>query len=269
MDFFSGNHFSLAGTYPEHVETTRHVPLYYGIQYTHSGRIYVKIDDGPRYEEDGPCVFITHPGPMFEYGSIDGQPRHHHFICFHGPRIQHYIDSGLLSLSVGNPLIKVNYPELFHNTVTELTTMINGLGINPDRMVLKLEDLLLQIHEQSGGTHNLPPFQLPYFTKLLKDINDHPELDWDFLREAERLNVTPTHFRRLFKRCCDISPQQYLIHHRLRLATQLLVTTRLQVGIIAEQVGLNSEFYFSRLFKKKYHLSPLQYRREFTGTVHK
>jgi len=267
MDFFSGNFFSMAGVFPEYLKIHRHVPLYYGIQYNHSGGVYVKIDNGPRYEEYGPCAFITHPGALFEYGPLDNQPRDHHFVCFHGPRITRYIDSGLLSLVVEPPLIKVHYPEQFHNTMTELITMINGLGINPDRTVLKLEDLLLQLHEQGGGAHDLPPFQLPHFAKLLKEINNHPELEWNFQQEAARLNITLTHFRRLFKRCCHISPQQYLIHHRLRLATQLLVTTQLQVGIIAEKTGFNSEFYFSRLFKNQYHLSPLQYRKEFSAII--
>jgi len=267
MDFFSGNLFSMADIFPEYLKTIRHVPLYYGIQYNHAGGIYVKLNDGPRYEEHGPCVLVTYPGSLFEYGPLDNQPRDHRFVCFHGPRIARYIASGLLPLAAEHPLIKIHYPDQFYHTITELITMINGLEINPDRTVLKLEDLLLQLHEQSGGIPYLPPFQFPHFVELLKEINNRPNLDWNFRQEAEQLNVTPTHFRRLFKRCCHISPQQYLIHHRLRLAAQLLVTTRLQVGIIAEKVGFSSEFYFSRLFKKKYHLSPLQYRKEFIGIM--
>ena len=33
----------------------------------------------------------------------------------------------------------------------------------------------------------------------------------------------------------------------------------------AEECGFKDEFYFSRIFKKYYHLSPKQYRREFNS----
>lgn len=265
MNFFSGNYFSMAGFCEEYIKTICQTPVYYGIQYNHSGGVYVRVDGGERYEETGPCVFFTHPNALFEYGPLNNQPRDHHFICFHGPRVQQYLDSGLLPLHLENPIIKINYPEEFHVTVMELISMINGSGGQDDRTVLKLEDLLLQVHEQNNGPKNLPSYQMPLFTAMLKQIRNTPQHDWNFKKEAAKLHITQTHFRRLFKQCSGMSPQQYLIHHRLHSAARLLTSTQEQISTIAEQVGVGSEYYFSRLFKKKYQLSPLRYRREFSG----
>jgi len=38
-----------------------------------------------------------------------------------------------------------------------------------------------------------------------------------------------------------------------------------KIASVAEQCGFDDQFYFSRLFKKYYHFSPLRYRREFRG----
>ena len=43
---------------------------------------------------------------------------------------------------------------------------------------------------------------------------------------------------------------------------RLLLETTEQVNSVAKLSGIENEFYFSRLFKKKYAVSPLQYRQE-------
>ena len=51
----------------------------------------------------------------------------------------------------------------------------------------------------------------------------------------------------------------------MRKAAELLLNTNASVAEIALAVGLENEFYFSRLFKKRFSLPPSGYRREFRG----
>ena len=67
----------------------------------------------------------------------------------------------------------------------------------------------------------------------------------------------------LLKEITGLPPQQYLLHSRLNRAAELLKTTRLSVKEIAAQTGWDNVFYFSRLFRQKYSISPVRYRREF------
>jgi len=53
---------------------------------------------------------------------------------------------------------------------------------------------------------------------------------------------------------------------RLKKAKGLLCGSSLSIDSIAEQTGFASYTYFSRLFKKKYHLSPLAYRKTQKNT---
>lgn len=49
---------------------------------------------------------------------------------------------------------------------------------------------------------------------------------------------------------------------RLKAAKILLKTTSLSISKIAEEVGINSEGYFYTLFKAKYGITPMQYRKQ-------
>lgn len=134
-----------------------------------------------------------------------------------------------------------------------------------DRMELMFLDLLLQLHEQSDAHKKFPACQLEKFSKLIERIEENPQLDWDFSHEARNFDISLSHFRRLFKQFCDLSPSLFLLNERLRLAANLLIETSSPVNIVASQVGIDDAYYFSRSFKKKYAVSPSAYRREFIG----
>ena len=209
MIFFSGHHFSLAGSMPENRATVRNVPLYYGIQFNYQGALRLRIDDGPEFRVEGAYAFITHPGAFFEYGSIDNRPRHHNFICSYGERIRQYIESGLMELNPENPLIPVRNPERFLQNMHSIIALTSRVGPVPPRAVLLYEDLLLQLHESREKALKLTPCQMPYLERLIDEIRLNPQNDWDFEKEAEECHITPTHFRRLFKEKYQISPLEY------------------------------------------------------------
>lgn len=67
-------------------------------------------------------------------------------------------------------------------------------------------------------------------------------------------------FRKLFKSETGYSPHQYHLNLRINKAKELLQTTELNIKEIAYQTGFESEFYFSKLFRKKSGISPTDYR---------
>ena len=164
MIFFNGNEFAFGGMNDEFHSFHGHVPTYYGVQYNHSGGLYLRVNGGTEYRVSGAYAFISHPGAFFEYGSIDNKPRSHNFVCFYGSRIQQYIETGLLPINEANPLIKINHPDKFRQTLREIITIIHTPHYNHDRTVLMLEDLLLQLHEQDDDGKKMPPHQNTYFT---------------------------------------------------------------------------------------------------------
>ena len=79
------------------------------------------------------------------------------------------------------------------------------------------------------------------------------------------INVSPSHFFALFKRQTGLSPIDFFIRLRMRHARQLLSTTTLSVKEVAAALGYDDAFYFSRLFKAVYAVSPSLYRLQILG----
>ncbi len=68
-------------------------------------------------------------------------------------------------------------------------------------------------------------------------------------------------FRRKFKKVVGVSPLEYKNKLKMKRAKELLESTDLTVGEIAEEVGIDDIYYFSRLFKKTYGFSPTDFRK--------
>src|SRR5690606_19619005 len=77
---------------------------------------------------------------------------------------------------------------------------------------------------------------------------------------AAEFPISYSKFRKSFKRLTGKSPNQYHLDLRLEKAEELLKTTHLTVTEIGYHTGFDSPFYFSRLFKKKFGISPKMLR---------
>jgi len=84
------------------------------------------------------------------------------------------------------------------------------------------------------------------------------EIDFDVLRD--RLGMSPTHFRRLFKKATGEGPQTYQKRLRVRLAKELLRHTQISISEVAMRVGYPKNAYFSRVFSQRVGMSPSVWR---------
>lgn len=64
-----------------------------------------------------------------------------------------------------------------------------------------------------------------------------------------------------FKKETGITPREYISNFRLEKSIDLLINTTFSIGKIAEECGYENLYYFSNAFKKKYGLSPGNFRK--------
>ncbi|MCK4983146.1 MAG: helix-turn-helix transcriptional regulator, partial [Victivallaceae bacterium] len=237
MDFFKGVQFICCGSGKNNtIPMARTFDGYYGIQYCHENDFYVKM--GKDYERTvfGSWALITRPGPEFQYGPPPGKTMHHSFVCFKGARVERYIKSGLLPLSDTKPMIQITRPEHFHATLLELIDLLTPVELRKhDRAVHLLEDLLLQLHEQPVIREEIPEYLRVPLDDLTTQLKAHPELSWDFEKEAADCGVSYPHFRRIFNLRYNLPPGKYLALQRLKKATSLLSGGDEQISSVAEQ----------------------------------
>lgn len=77
---------------------------------------------------------------------------------------------------------------------------------------------------------------------------------------STRFKISAKYFGVLFKRTMGVTVREYLTDVRLRAAKIMLLTTDSTLSVIAESVGIEDQFYFIKLFRKKEGISPGKYR---------
>ena len=102
------------------------------------------------------------------------------------------------------------------------------------------------------------------FTERLKDVvKTHYQNEAFSVEEfAEAIFLSPRALQLKMKSLYNLTPSDYIRNVRLEFAQQLLQNSDLPIGIVAQQVGFNSQSYFARCFKTRYSLSPKQYREQ-------
>jgi AraC-like DNA-binding protein len=81
----------------------------------------------------------------------------------------------------------------------------------------------------------------------------------DYARISNRSLAT---FKRDFKLLFNAPPAKWLMEKRLEYARSLLHITQKSIGEVSFESGFENNAHFSRTFKEKFGLPPLQYRRE-------
>jgi transcriptional regulator GlxA family with amidase domain len=98
---------------------------------------------------------------------------------------------------------------------------------------------------------------------IVKIISSNFQQSWKIEELAEIAELSKSRFEGLFKQELKISPMQFIKHLRFEKAKELLETTHLTVKEIGFAVGINDQSGFVRDFKKKYGLTPTEYRNKF------
>ena len=79
---------------------------------------------------------------------------------------------------------------------------------------------------------------------------------------CQHLGRSPSYISHLFKRKSGLSVREYCNQLKLEDAKNLLQQTNLPITEVAFDVGFNDVSYFIMLFRKKYGMSPLRFRKE-------
>ena len=77
---------------------------------------------------------------------------------------------------------------------------------------------------------------------------------------ADQLYLSPNYLSELVKKQTGKTISEYLTEYRLEKACQLLDHAEYRVGDVSGMVGIHDGRYFSNMFKKKYGMTPTEYR---------
>ena len=102
--------------------------------------------------------------------------------------------------------------------------------------------------------------------KLRKRLIEEPSHDWTLCSMAELCGYSESRFSALYKQLYGASPVNDLISIRLENAKIMLLSSKATVAEISEACGFSSLFYFSKCFKKREKVSPLEYKKLYSDS---
>ena len=145
------------------------------------------------------------------------------------------------------------YSEIFDKDFDEYETSDNAC----DRMrcLYNIIKHLLQTATEKASYRNCAIYPVIEFirTNYMKSIG--------VCEMADVVKMSESNLYAVFKKATGSSPIKYLNQYRLSVACELLQKADYSIKEIAEKVGIPDQFYFSKLFKGKYSISPQQYRK--------
>lgn len=133
-----------------------------------------------------------------------------------------------------------------------------ALEIGEDRQRMKrmekmVDPVLLELDEQR-------PTGNEAVNRAVRYIEEHLAEPFSLADVARHIPVNPSYLSVLFKEQMNVTFSEYVTRVRMQKAKELLLSTSLPVGEIAERVGYRTAKYFIRQFKEYTGTSPGQYR---------
>ncbi len=216
----------------------------------------IVLPDGSRQVEQGSLVCWPH-GAGHQYGR-EGAEWDHTWIHFDGTWAAGKLaDCGIRC----GACLKLQQPAAMETCLWRLYTELTGHQ-QPDPVILKnifhnwLRELMRDAQE---GESRFIPEEI---RQVKQYLDQHTRQEITLQQLAEKAGMSVPHLCAQFRRCYGDSPINYLIGLRLKQARYLLLDRRLSVGEVAERVGYEDIYHFSKLFKKHFGCSPRTMRNQ-------
>lgn len=171
------------------------------------------------------------------------------------------VDEILSSYSLDNGIYLTEYNMTVFSTYSNLIRQYNQPNLrNYTNGTLLI--LLAYISNMVKETHckKIPEAISEIITYINMNYNKQHTIE----ELSQRVGYSKSRFLHLFKEITNMTPLTYLNDIRLRNACEMLMGTSHSIGEVARSCGFEDQLYFSRVFKKKYNISPGEYRRQNT-----
>lgn len=224
----------------------------------------VQLDQTTFQMGQGHTVIIPANMPHIYYADAE-HPWSIFWIHFDGRLSAQVLES--LGVDARNPLLYVPDVEMMREAFEDVYACLNYHYSDAGLLAMSSElmRLLGRIKLHYGNPHKERQAVEDRIMATIDFMEEHLDMSVSVEELAARAGQSTTHYSKLFKRRTSLSPMAYFIQRKMRKACELLARTDLSVKDIAENLGYEDPYYFSRLFKKIQGCSPIHYRESIKG----
>lgn len=125
---------------------------------------------------------------------------------------------------------------------------------------------VFEVSQDHQKGYNFESYNKSYAVKrIINYLNENYEHKISLEQIAHNMYLSPVYISKIFKEETGESPINYLIKIRLEKARDILMNSDSRsIKNIANSVGYDDVYHFSKLFKKYYGVAPLYYKKSLT-----
>jgi len=248
------------GFYPKakyHYRKRQHGSAQHILIYCTDGAGWFEIDGHTVNVKQGSFLYIP-AGEPHVYGSHENDPWSIYWMHFKGTNSMDFAD--MMLKRMGDHVASISFQEkrlhLFEEIYTSLERGYSIDNICYASVCLQhflasccFDNNYLAIHEKTDSISLCVNYLQKHIDKPLS-LNDI----------ASAVNLSVSHFASIFKKNTGFSIIEYFNHLKTQKACQYLQFTDLRINEIADRLGIEDPYYFSRMFTKIVGTSPNKYR---------
>jgi AraC-like DNA-binding protein len=206
-------------------------------------------------------MLILRPGMWHRYKPDPNTGWNEHYIGFNGDFCSKLFHEGFFQ--TGKPVLYVGFQESLLKLFFEIIQLVKDEKTGHQQVaaantILMLSKILSVVRNQEFAGKTIERTIRKACLYFRENLNANVNIE----QLATDLNVGYSYFRQMFRKYTGISPTQYHLSLRIQKAKDLLISTDQSFKEIAIDLGFESYFYFSRIFKDKTGKSPMEFRKE-------
>ncbi len=228
----------------------------YQIIYIHRGKGHFWLKEQECVLEEGSIV-VYYPDERQRYSFYYSENSEFYWIHFSGTRVPELLkESGFDShANVGMATQIANgFEEVIRELMIKRRKYMELANLKGEGLIYLL---IRENYEQQCYKNKAHQAELE---KIIEEINLHYAEPLLVEELAETYGTSVEWFIKTFSNYTGATPKQYINEIRLNHAKELLSSTDYNIGEIAQACGFENPLYFSKYFKKKYQISPSEYR---------
>lgn len=212
-------------------------------------------------------VFFLFPGEWHRYKPNKSTGWYEYWIGFVSDFSDFFENNPLISRK--SPIVKIGLDEQVLELYNQILDRLKNYNVGANYLISGIATHLLSyiLAQQERNISGYSEHINDMINKAKITIADSMNFQLTPEEIAQELNISYSWFRRVFKKYTNFTPKEYQIEIKLSIAKNLLLTTSKPIKEISFESGFNSQYHFSKIFKEKNKISPIEYRKKMKFPV--
>lgn len=221
------------------------------------------VSEGQKYELGAGSMFYIEPHKTTYMKADHDDPWTFYWIRFVGNLVPKYMNR--INLTAEKPVMnRQDLPQVF-DKVIDIVNYSQVAGPHDFYYQAQLFEVLheLQLFYPKEKTALKLPQATDLFQQATRYVANNYETQITVHDLVSYLNIDRSYLYRIFKSQAGVSPQDYITDYRLKKASEILKDPQNSIEYTALSCGFSNYQSFIRFFKKRYQLSPSEYRKQY------